>query len=620
MCGLCGFAGNADRAILGAMARSLAHRGPDEQTVLAGDGFGFGFRRLSIVDPAGGTQPFEDEDRTIAVVFNGEIYNHDSLRRDLMARGHVFRSDHADGEVIAHLYQEHGDNLLEFLDGMFAIALWDRRRRRLLLARDRLGIKPLYLAHRPDGTLLFGSEPKAILASGLVSRQFDAVALHHYLSLRHIPAPFSAFRDLGQLGPGELAVWQDGALSRRRWWSLPVGAADESMDEDEAASAVLTLLTEAVGRQMRADVPVGAYLSGGLDSSAVVALAARQAGARLKTFTLVYDQSFAGKDADRDHARRMAASLGTDHHEHVVVAADVASSLDRIVGAFDEPFAGVTSTYFMTECIGRHVKVALSGDGADEMFGSYLPHRMARPLEMLRRAGGDPRRISAADREGLAPYGDDPGPLIALLAEGGEADIRMRQFIATDHEKLADYTPAMRDAVATARTRDLLAAAYDGAGGGDALNRALAVEIATMLPDQVLAFVDRLSMAHSVEVRPPFLDHRLVEFVARRPGRMKIIGGRVKHLLKRAVEPILPHEVIDRPKEGFVMPLDLWLTTELKSHLDDWLDPAVIARMGILHSDAVPRLRQRAAAGDVVAARRLWSVVMLNRWWLNYAA
>lgn len=596
------------------MTLSLAHRGPDDAALHRGDGFGLGFRRLSIIDPMGGAQPFRNEDSSLWVVFNGEIYNHASLRRDLIARGHSFRSDHADGEVIAHLYEEHGDEFLAHLDGMFALALWNGRRQTLVLARDRLGIKPLYYALLADGSILFGSEPKAILASALVPRRPDRLALHHYLSFRNIPAPFSAFAGLRQLRPAEAISWEGGQLHHRIWWTPPSATPDAAISEDEAAETVLALLRRAVRSHLEADVPVGAYLSGGLDSSLIAALAVEAGARNLHTFTLIYDGGFPAKDSDRDHARRMSEHLGSRHHEHLVRANDLAQSLDRITAAFDEPFAGVTSTFFLTETIARHVKVALSGDGADELFGSYLPHRLAKPVAIAR-THGVPARIPAELLPWLTPYGADSEELWRLAALPGEAESRMEQLAWTEAEKHDVYSPAMRDAVGSASTSRLLAGLYDQAAGADPLNRALWVDAKTLLPDQVLAFVDRLSMAHSVEVRPPFLDHHLVEYVSRLPGDLKIARGRVKHLLKQAAAPILPPEVIDRPKEGFVMPVDQWMLGELRDTVRQWLDPVALERMTMFDLSQVEKLRRRAESGDVRASRQIWSIVALSLWW-----
>ncbi len=613
MCGICGFVGGAGERVLDRMVATLFHRGPDEAGVWMGEGIGLGMRRLAIIDVTTGHQPVFNETGRIAVVFNGEIYNHVELREALRARGHAFRTDHSDTEVIVHLYEEKGLGFLDDLNGMFAIALWDLDRKRLVLARDRAGIKPLYFAEAGGG-LVFGSEPKALLAHPEVSRAPDLQALHHYLSLKNVPAPLSAFQAIRQLRPGERLVWEDGRAMVERWWRIPFRE-NPSLTEEEAAAGIRALLDDSVRLQMRSDVPVGAYLSGGVDSSSVVALMTRAGANNVKTFTLVYEDGFDNKDADRRFAREVSRLYGTDHHEHVVTYADVPQYIDDIATAFDEPFSGVVSTFFVTQAIARHVKVALSGDGADELFGSYAPHRLAQPLAAAARMG----QLNDLDAEQLAQLqGQDPQNLARLLLRGDEAARRMAQYIADDAVKQPLYTAAMRDAVAGHRTEDLVRALYGAAGTVDPLNRALFVDFESLLPDQVLPFVDRLSMAHSVEVRPPFLDHRLIEFAATIPGAMKIKGGRVKHILKEAVRDLLPQDLLDRPKEGFIMPINEWILARLRPEIESLLSADSLARHGLIEPHAVRTMLDAHYAGTANHGNRIWNLMMLQTWWNKY--
>jgi asparagine synthase (glutamine-hydrolysing) len=597
------------------MMSSLVHRGPDDAGCWTGEGVALGTRRLAIIDLDSGQQPIANEDGTVVVAFNGEIYNHVELRSELEAAGHRFRTDHSDTEVIVHAYEEWGDDFLHRLNGMFAIAVWDCPRRRLLLARDRVGIKPLYYARVPGG-LAFGSEPKALLAHPDVSREPDLPALHHYFSLKNVPAPHSAFRAMKQLRAGELLVFENGAERVTRWWRIAFRE-DLAITEAEASREIRALLEDSVRLQMRSDVPVGAYLSGGVDSSAVVALMSRLGAKNVKTFTLVYDDGFAHKDADRAYAHRVSERYGTEHVEHLVRYDDVPRHLDAILGAFDEPFSGVTSTYFITEAIARYVKVALSGDGADELFASYLPHRLAQPLAA---AASDPLLLETATEAAptLAPFEQDRGQLRTLLARGDEAARRMGQYLADEEAKRALYTPAMQAAVAATSTEALVRSLYASCGTTDPLNRSLFVDWESMLADQVLPFVDRLSMAHSVEVRPPFLDHRLVAYVATLPGAMKIRRGRVKSILKDAVADLLPAGVVDRPKEGFVMPINEWLLEQLKGFVLDTLSPPHLARHGLLDPAALAALLARYYAGDRRLASRIWNLVSFQMWWQRY--
>ena len=466
------------------MVRTLLHRGPDEEGLWEGEGVALGMRRLSIIDIATGQQPMFNEDGTIAVVFNGEIYNFVELRAQMIAAGHRFRTDHSDTEVIVHLYEQYGDAFLDRLNGMFAIALWDAPRRRLLLARDRAGIKPLYYASLGEG-LAFGSEPKALLAHPDISREPDPVALHHYFSFKNIPAPFSAFKAMRQLRAGECLVYESGKPLTRRWWRVAFRE-NGAIGEREAAERIRALLEDAVRLQMRSDVPVGAYLSGGIDSSSVVALVSGLGARNVKTFTLVYDDALPNKDSDRTFARQVSAMYQTEHHEQLVRYQDVPENLDAILGAFDEPFSGVISTFFLTKLISRHVKVALSGDGADELFGSYLPHRLAQPLAYAA------SHSTVLEGEGsdvaLAPFECERARLRALLARGDEAAQRMALLLADEAQKRTLYTPAMRAAIGEVSTETDIRVLYRDSASTDPLNRCLFVDFETLLPDQVLPF------------------------------------------------------------------------------------------------------------------------------------
>jgi asparagine synthase (glutamine-hydrolysing) len=608
MCGIAGFTGPHNRTALELMTECLRHRGPDASGYWEGPDISLGMRRLAIIDVATGRQPVFNEDGTIAVVFNGEIYNHIELREALQRAGHRFSTDHSATEVLVHLYEDRGLDFLHELNGMFAIALWDARRRRLVLARDRLGIKPLYFARIPGG-VAFGSEPKALLEHPAISRAPDFTAIHHYLSLKNVPAPLSAFRDVEQLRSGELAVCSGGEIERRCWWSVEFDQCAD-LDESEAADQIRALLEDSVRLQMRSDVPFGAYLSGGVDSSSVVALLAKLGAGEIKTFTLVYDDNLPNKEEDRHFARAVAERYGTEHHEHRVTFADLPEKLDHVVRSFDEPFSGVISTYFITQSISRHVKVALSGDGADEMFGSYLAHRIAAPLAAYAAGRNNPAA--------LAPFEKDVARLAALAARGDEAARRAGLFLLDDAQKNELYSPRMREAVGGSPTEELIRGALRDCRSRDPLNRALFLDLETLLPDQVLAFVDRLSMAHSVEVRPPFLDHRLVQFVADLPGSVKIKAGRVKHILKEAVRDLLPAELLARPKEGFIMPINEWLIGSLKGYVEARLAPDRLARHGLFRADAIRQMLNAHYSGAASRGNQIWNLLMLQLWWEAY--
>jgi asparagine synthase (glutamine-hydrolysing) len=618
MCGICGFSGPPLRSVLFAMMNAVVHRGPDEGGHLEAPGMSLGMRRLSIVDVESGSQPVYNEDRSVAVVFNGEIYNHRALRAELEAAGHRFQSHHSDTEVLVHLYEEFGDQFLDRLVGMFAIAVWDYKRRRLLLARDRVGIKPLYFAFL-EGKLIFASEIKSLLAHPMVQRRPNFRALYHYFSFKNIPAPWSAFAAIEQLRPGEKLILEDGALRREAWWKLRFDE-DTAVGEQDAAQAIRKLLEDSVRECMQADVPYGAYLSGGLDSSSVVALMSNLSGRRIQTFSLVYADEIQHKQADQDFARRVARQFDTDHHECVLTHRDVAECMDAVVAAFDEPFSGVTSTYFVTRLISQHAKVALSGDGADELFGSYLAHRLAQPLDNLHRLAKKPESLTAEELSTLEPYSGQLNYLVDMLARGDEVQRRASLSLWNDAEKKRLLSDEMLSLCAGESSEQRIYAAYAAAETADPLNRALYCDLQLLLPDQVLAFVDRLSMAHSVEVRPPFLDHRLVEFAARLPGSMKIHHGRSKHILKEAVRGLLPDDLINRPKEGFVLPLDLWLSKEMRPFVEDTLAPPRLKLHGLLREDSVLQLLRDHFSRTANNGPRIWNLVMFQSWWERYIA
>lgn len=616
MCGICGFTGSQDHGSLAKMANAIVHRGPDDAGYWEGADVSLGMRRLSIVDLETGQQPVFNEDETIGVVFNGEIYDHVELRKDLEAKGHVFRTHHSDTEVLVHAYEEYGDDFLHKLNGMFAIALWDGPRKRLLLARDRAGIKPLYFGQM-GGRVVFASEIKSILAHPAARRDPNFAALYHYFSFKHIPAPASAFAAIEQLRPGERAIFERGDVRREKWWTLRYRE-DTSLTIAQAAEQVRAILEDSVCLRMRSDVPFGAYLSGGVDSSAVVALMSRLGGQRVTTFSLVYSDDFKHKAADQDFARQVSTLYGTDHHEYVLTHGDVASSIPAVVESFDEPFSGVTSTYFVTRLISKHVKVALSGDGADELFGSYLAHRLAQPLFHFGRLRDRLGALTPEELDSLRPYHDKLDTLAQIFDRGDEAKRRASLLLWSDADKRALLTDKMFGLCADASTEGLIRATYDTAGTADPLNRALNCDFNTLLPDQVLAFVDRLSMAHSVEVRPPFLDYRLMELSATIPGEMKIHRGRQKHVLKEAVRGLIPEQVIERPKEGFVLPIDEWLVADMRPFVEDLLSPTRLGRHGLVRPERVRLVLDEHYARKANHGARIWNLIMFQSWWERY--
>jgi asparagine synthase (glutamine-hydrolysing) len=615
MCGIAGVFGIDGRPVLPAMLGALAHRGPDDEYAVGGDDFALGARRLSIVDIAGGRQPMADETGAIWAAQNGELYNFNELREDLVVRGHRLGT-RCDTEVLPHLYEEYGDRFVERLDGMFAVALWDGGRKRGVLARDRFGKKPLYYA-TIDGCLWFASEIKALLCVPGFDCRLDPAALHHYLSWKHVPAPFTMFRGIRALPPGHTLTFRPGDTPRiERYWRLDF-APDRSSDlnESDAVDRLLALLASGIQRRLLGDVPIGFFLSGGIDSSLTVALAAERSSSPIRTFTLTYpgEATTAGKEEDRRWARWVARRWGTEHYEETVEIGDFPTAFRSILRSFDEPFAGVVSTWFLARVIARHVKVAISGDGADELFGSYLSHRLAGPMSRW------PEFVATGRRDLIEPFASQ-SDWLGSLWDAAEWQWRARLFVFTENEKRSLYSPAFSRSTAPHDTADCTRQLFERLTARDPVNRILEFEWLTQLPDQVLAFVDRLSMAHGLEVRSAFFDTELVRWVAALHGRWKVAGSETKILLKKAALRYFPTEMVHRPKEGFVMPIGAWLLGDLEGWVRDTLSARRLAAHGIFDAARVEELVSRfyAERGDHRFANKLIALMAFQEWYDLY--
>lgn len=626
MCGIAGIFGRGDREVVERMLGTLVHRGPDDGFVVSQARFAMGARRLSIVDVEGGRQPMSNEDGSVWAAQNGELYNYPVIRPGLLARGHELRT-RCDTEVLPHLYEEHGGNLPCHIDGMFAVAVWDESRGTGLLARDRMGKKPLYY-REAGGSLYFASELKALLTIPGFVRELDPAALHHFLSLKHVPHPLSIFKGVRTLPPAHVLTFEPGrAPVIRRYWdvSFEVRPELERLSEDEMVDELVRLIEQGIDRRLMADVPIGFFLSGGLDSSLIAAIAAERSAAPIKTFTLTYasGSTTAGKEGDRRWARWVAGKYGTEHYEEEVAFTDFPGHLRRVLSCFDEPFAGVTSSYFLSQLIAKHVKVALAGDGADELFGSYRSHRLARPLANYG------RYLATHDASLLKPFESDSDLLAALLdgsdLTGGGAPRdwawRSKLFVFTEEEKQALYAPETAAAL-EANTRDDLRRTFDALRTRDPLNRVLEAEFRTIFPDQVLTYVDRLSMAHSLESRSPYLDTDLVTFVAGLPGTVKIRNGDTKHLLKQAALRYFPEEMVRRPKEGFLMPVTDWMLNGLGGYVRDVLRPERLAQHGLFRQSRVDALVERLSRpdADYTHVNQVLALVVFQEWYELYLA
>lgn len=620
---MCGIAGKlnagtgavVDPTLVHRMAAVLRHRGPDAQGVWTDGGIGLGSRRLAVIDLSErARQPLANEDGAVRVVFNGEIYNFRELRADLETRGHQFRSD-SDTEVIVHLYEEEGIECVRRLDGMFAFALWDNRTRALFLARDRLGQKPLFYWHHGD-ILVFGSEPKAILQDPDVPANPDEEAIHHYLTYGYVPAPWSAFRGIRKVPPAHYLVARRGRVDMTRYWSLSFQPKREE-PEDALAEELDEQLGRAVERRMVSDVPLGALLSGGLDSSAVVALMRKATSGRIQTFSISFDQP----DYDeRRFARTVATALDTEHHE-LTVRPDAAALLPRLVYHYNEPFADSSAlpSWCLTELARQSVTVALSGDGGDESFVGYDRYAGAAvagrvdwlPLGMRRLAALSVRPLQGSAAKSTAAR-------IRRFAAGLPLDPVRRHgrwlSVMLDEQKAELYTPEFAARRGRTASLGLLEPLCTQSDATSPVEKLVHADIETYLPDDLLVKMDIASMANSLEVRSPLLDHHVVEFAARLPLAFKLRGRTPKYLLKRVMRRHLPSEIVNRRKMGFGVPIDHWLRNGLREMAHDLLLDQTAAARGIFRPEVVRRWLFDHAAGRAQHHARIWAMLMLELW------
>jgi asparagine synthase (glutamine-hydrolysing) len=592
------------------MADSIVHRGPDDEGLYAAGQVGLAFRRLSIIDLATGHQPLCNEDRTIWIVFNGEIYNYQGLRKDLVQRGHQFTTT-TDTEVIVHLYEEYGIDGLEELRGMFAFALWDSRQGALLLARDRLGIKPLYYAVTASG-LVFGSEVKAILAEGSIEPKRQRVSVEEYLLLGYTPGEETAFDGIKRVAPGSYVQVIGDKVTTQKYWDLKFSVAPISLKE--ASVQLDELMRECVRQHLISDVPVGVLLSGGVDSGAVLSYATEAAGHPLATFTLGFEDGLGIAD-ERRFARLSAKAYGSDHYEMTMSAQQFADAIPLFVRHVEEPVCeppGI-ALYYVTKMASAHVKVLLAGEGGDEAFGGYQTYRNVVAVEAIKRILG-PARLGVASMMswlGTAMSSPRTRSYAAALAKpfaeyyfGRTAGPSGSGRAVSSGNALADGAKALSEVF-----RPLFAASTDY----DLVNRMLYVDSRTWLPDDLLVKADKVSMANSIELRVPFLDHKLMEFAATLPGRFKVRRGTTKYIAKRVLGRRVPSEIIRRPKTGFTVPYVEWLRGELQ----EWcaavlLDPKALGR-GILDRQSAEKLlKSHTQTGG--NGKELFSYVFLELW------
>ncbi len=595
--------------VLDAMTDVMTHRGPNDRGTYSANGVALGARRLSIVDVAGGHQPVRNEDATIWAVQNGELYNHEDIRRDLGS--HELRS-RCDTEILPHLFEEIGNDLPSRLRGKFALAVWDERRRRLLLARDRLGVKPLYYAVCGD-TLVFASELKSVLASGLVDTELDYEAIDAYLTLGFVPGPRTPLAGVSKLLPGHRLTVEDGHVRVEAYWRYPAPQPDSPrLSEAEYAEQLIDTLEDAVRARLMSDVPLGAMLSGGLDSSLIVALMARNMSEPVKTFSVGFVDS--GVDSELDDARFVATTLGTDHHELELSLGDAAVDLADLVWSMDEPLADLSSLGFLalSELAARHVTVALSGQGADELLAGYQKHRAASLTERwhklpspLRRVGERATTVGPARLQRLGRTFASTDSVARLLNMSGQLDDGLRRSLYRGQLAAVDGRAAER----------VIAASLEGIDAPP-LAATLHSDAQLALVDDMLHYFDRASMARSLEVRVPFLDHNVVEFCARIPTDLKVRGITTKYLLKKASRGLVPDRIIDKRKIGFFHgAISDWFRAQTDGAIADYLLRPAPQSADILDRGVVTDLvRSHASSSGTVNGRLLLSILLLEVW------
>ncbi|HEY2432290.1 MAG TPA: asparagine synthase (glutamine-hydrolyzing) [Vicinamibacterales bacterium] len=621
---MCGIAGRfnydpmrpVDRLTLEAMTDAVAHRGPDAAGYHVAPGIGLGHRRLSIIDLTTGDQPLSNETGTVWTVFNGEIYNFAEVRAELIARGHRFKTG-SDTEVIVHGYEEWGERSVERFRGMFAYAVWDAAKRRLVLARDRVGVKPLYYAELPGRGVVFGSELKSLLEDPEVPREWRADAIDAFLTLLYIPAPATIYRGIHKLEPGHVLVAENGAVRTFRYWDLTFTGDGDAAREDEYLERLDALLAESVALRQIADVPLGAFLSGGIDSSAVAAYMVESGGRRPVTISVGFDE---GRYDELAHARRVAEHLGCEFHPRTVTP-DIVSLLPKLAWHFDEPFADSSAvpTYYVSKAARELVTVALSGDGGDELWAGYKRHRVEHWEQRARTAFGSAGAAAAAlgralplsikGARALRHLGAAPGQAYALKHAYGmfEPDAKRRLYSG-------DFAAAVRGADPFAAFRDI----YDRCGSLDPIDRGLYVDVHTYMVDDILTKVDRMSMAVSLEARDPLLDHRLLEFAATVPSSLKIRHGRGKYLLRKVLERRLPPEILARGKQGFEAPIGEWLRGPLAPMTEALLTDGRLRGRGVFDDREVTRLWREHRSGHADHRHRLWQLIMLELWFRQF--
>ena len=621
MCGIAGFVGPRNSELLHRMCSSLYHRGPDDEGFFESESASLSMRRLAIIDLKTGHQPICNETEDVWVVFNGEIYNYEGLREELRRLGHVFRTE-SDTETIVHAYEEFGLDFAKHLRGMFGIAIWDCRSNKLILARDRIGEKPLFYAETPGG-LLFGSEMKAILC-GLPTRSVDHQAVCDYLGAGYVTAPRTFFREIRKIAPGEVAVFESARLSLKRFWDAP-RSVESGISFAAACDDLDETLNDAVKACLKSDVEVAAFLSGGIDSSLIVALMKKHE-ANVQTFSVGYRGAASGFN-ELEYAQSVSEHVGTHHHELILGAQSNIQLLPKIIFHYDEPHGEPTSmlVYLLCEFVRNRVKVALGGTGGDEFFFGYPRHGGLRYLQLYQLMPKWVRKQAVERVAAMLPESTRGGNLVKRarrFIDGSSLppDEAYRSWVRLLSSELQsqllseDVVAGVDDPAGDEFVRQCLS--FDGTGS--ILDRVATLDVTGYLPEYQLAYMDRMSMANSLEVRAPLCDYRLAEYALRLPNQYRLKGSRSKHILKEVAKRYLPKAIVERKKVGFDSPIGQWFKDELNPFIRSFLAPSQVERTGLLNPETVSKMVNEHCAGNRNYSLQLWSIVSLEAWYRMY--
>jgi asparagine synthase (glutamine-hydrolysing) len=625
MCGIVGIANTnslaANREVLERMNACIAHRGPDEDGFYFNKTVALGMRRLSIIDLKSGQQPIPNRDKTKWIVFNGEIYNFQEIRADLEKKGCVFNTN-SDTEAIVHLYDEYGAGCVGFLRGMFAFAIWDEKDESLFIARDRVGKKPLLYSHQPNGNLIFGSEFQALLAHPDVSREVNYEAIDSYLSFNCVPAPLTAFKQIRKLEPAHWLRWKNGEIETQRYWQ-PNFSRKIKISEEEAIAETTRLLRESTRLRMISEVPLGAFLSGGVDSSTIVALMAQESDKKIKTFSIGFEeQDF----SELKYAKRVAEYVGAEYNEFVVKP-NALEVLPVLVEHYGEPYADSSAipTYYVSKETKRYVTVALNGDGGDESFAGYERYAAMRAAELYHRFPKFARKLLIEKPASLIPTSELKKSRVRdakrfLQAASLPKNERYFRWMSTFNrdDKREIYTPDFAERISEQNSIGTLEKWFAKSNGAGTLDAVLLTDQMTYLPDDLLVKVDIASMANSLEARSPFLDHKVIEFAASLPENLKMRGFETKYLLKKLAARLVPREVIYRRKMGFGVPIGSWFRGEMKNFLRDALLSEKSLTRGIIKREMIEKYVEEHTKAKRDHAARLWSLLMLELWFRRF--